>query len=121
MAPTIASAFSDFTSGVMSIIVGLFNSVLAFFYAILALGKDIVGSVIQLGQSFVKLGIDVFQGVLGFATGEYALCLIARYRDIGCSKLHRVGGHWRRILLLHNTAEEKARNKAKVVYGLAFN
>ncbi|KAF8922304.1 hypothetical protein CPB85DRAFT_1266911 [Mucidula mucida] len=77
MAPTIASAFSDFTSGVMSIIVGLFNSVLAFFYAILALGKDIVGSVIQLGQSFVKLGIDVFQGVLGFATANFiALAVI---------------------------------------------
>lgn len=70
MSPSVASAFSEFTSAVVSIVVGLFNSVLAFFHAIFALGSDVVGSVIHLGQSFVKLGLDVFQGVLGFATGR---------------------------------------------------
>ncbi|PBL00852.1 hypothetical protein ARMGADRAFT_1006956 [Armillaria gallica] len=77
MAPTISSAFSEFFSALTGIAMSLFYSLLEVFQAMFALGKDTIGAVLQLGQSIVKLGMDLFQGIFGFATANFlALALI---------------------------------------------
>lgn len=84
MAPSIANSFSEFTTAVVSIVVGLFSSILAVFQAILALGQNTIEGVFKLGQSFVKLGLDVFQGVFGFATGAFILRGRSTHRSNYC-------------------------------------
>jgi hypothetical protein len=69
MAPTVSSALSDFITAVTGIFQQLFNSVLAVFQAFFALGKDTVFAFIHLGQSILKLGLDVAGGVLQFVVG----------------------------------------------------
>ncbi|KIY69649.1 hypothetical protein CYLTODRAFT_314349, partial [Cylindrobasidium torrendii FP15055 ss-10] len=68
---SIANAFNEFTNAIISIFLGLFNSVLAVFQAIFALGKDIVGSLVHLVTSVVKLGVDVCQGATGFVFANF--------------------------------------------------
>lgn len=72
---SIANAFNEFTNAIISIFLGLFNSVLAVFQAIFALGKDIVGSLVHLVSSVVKLGVDVCQGATGFVFGTCPVSL----------------------------------------------
>ncbi|KAK0465320.1 uncharacterized protein EV420DRAFT_952387 [Desarmillaria tabescens] len=77
MASTISSAFSEFFSVFAGIVMSLFHSLLGVFQAMFALGKDTIVSVLQLGQSIVKLGMDLFQGFFGFVTANFlALALI---------------------------------------------
>ncbi len=70
MASTISSAFSECLSAFTGIAMSLFYSLLGVLQAMFALGKNTIGAVLQLGQSIVKLGVDLFQGLFGFATGE---------------------------------------------------
>ncbi|KAK0233379.1 hypothetical protein IW262DRAFT_76652 [Armillaria fumosa] len=77
MASTISSAFSEFFSALTAISISFFHSLLGVFQAMFALGKDTIGAVLQLGQSIVKLGMDLFQGLFGFVTVNFlALTLI---------------------------------------------
>ncbi|KAE9410792.1 hypothetical protein BT96DRAFT_912245 [Gymnopus androsaceus JB14] len=71
MAPTLSSAVSEFVNALSSIIAGLFNSLMAVFQAIIAFFMSIFTSTIQLFQSFLKLGIDVCQGVVGFVAANF--------------------------------------------------
>jgi len=45
-------------------------------YAILGLGQTLFASVVQLGQSVLKLGTDLFQGVFGFVAANFFMILI---------------------------------------------
>ncbi|KIK71290.1 hypothetical protein GYMLUDRAFT_325511 [Collybiopsis luxurians FD-317 M1] len=77
MAPTVSSAISEFINALTSIFAGLFNSLMAVFQAVFAFFMNIFGSAIQLMQSFLKLGIDMCQGVLGFVIANFfALAVI---------------------------------------------
>ena len=71
MAPTISSAFSEFTNSIYHIGVELVNSVLAVFQAFLALGQSIIVAIVHFGQSLVTLVLNVFQGMIGFVAGEF--------------------------------------------------
>ncbi|KAJ7071238.1 hypothetical protein C8F01DRAFT_423675 [Mycena amicta] len=62
----IASAVSDFLSALTGLFFGLLNSVLAFFQAVVVLGKDILGTIVHLAQSLVALVFGLLQGVYGF-------------------------------------------------------
>jgi len=70
MAATIASSFSDFLSALTAVFFNLINSILAVFQAIVVLGKDILGSCVQLGQSLVTLVLGLLQGVYGFVAAN---------------------------------------------------
>jgi len=70
MAPTIASAFSDFLNAATGVFFSLINSVLAVFQAVVLLGKDIISSCIHLAQSFVTLVLGLLQGVYGFVAAN---------------------------------------------------
>ncbi|KAK0473219.1 hypothetical protein IW261DRAFT_1504953 [Armillaria novae-zelandiae] len=77
MASTISSAFSEFFTTLTSVVMSLFHSILGVFQAMFALGKDTIGAVLQLGESIVKLGMNLFQGLFGFVTANFlALALI---------------------------------------------
>lgn len=67
--PTIASAFSEFVGSLTNIGVSLVNSVLAFVQALVILGKDLLGAVLQLGQSIMAFAMHFFQGAFGLVTG----------------------------------------------------
>jgi len=69
--PTISSAVSEFINAITSIVGGLFNSLMAVFQAILAFFMNILSGAIQLVQSFLKLGIDMCQGVVGFVAANF--------------------------------------------------
>ncbi|KAJ7597679.1 hypothetical protein C8J56DRAFT_818368 [Mycena floridula] len=76
MAPTISSALSEFVGSLSAIGLNLVHSVMAIFNAILALFFDVFGAVAQLGQSILKLGLDLFGSVLGFVTANFFLLLV---------------------------------------------
>lgn len=73
MTNTIGGALGDFVSSITSIATSLVQSVFALFQAFLMLLQDVLGSVVQLVQTFVKLGIDLCQGVAGFVMGKCTL------------------------------------------------
>jgi len=56
--------------------VSILNAILGVFYAIFALGQTLFASVVQFGQSVLKLGMDVFQGVFGFVAANFFVLLI---------------------------------------------
>ena len=70
MAPTIASALSDFVAALTATFFSLLNSVLAFGQAIVVLAKDLLATILQIGQSLVALVLGLFQGVVGFVAGK---------------------------------------------------
>lgn len=80
MSPTVSTSFGHFLQSLSAIAASLVNSVTAVLMAILALGQDICGSVLKLGQSTLKLALDVFQGVFGFVAGTSGLTVIS-YHD----------------------------------------
>lgn len=104
MAPTISSSVSEFISAITNIVGGLFNSLIAVFQAILAFFMNIFSSAIQLVQSFLKLGIDMCQGVVGFVAGTYTVLvnvdsLLIAHLD--CSQFCCHCSAWWSVLFLH--------------------
>jgi len=73
MSPTLTQAFSNFLQSLTGIGISLFNSGLAVFQAILALFQGLLQNIIQLAHAFITLGLDVFQGVLGFVTANFVI------------------------------------------------
>ncbi|KAJ6519605.1 hypothetical protein C8R45DRAFT_27825 [Mycena sanguinolenta] len=73
---TIASSFADFLNAISAVVLSLINSVLAFFQAIAVLGKDIIGSGINLVQSFVALALGLLQGVYGFIAANFLAVIV---------------------------------------------
>jgi phage-related protein len=69
MSPSITSSISNFLGGIAGVVVSLFNSLFAVFTAILALGTDIIQSVLSVAQHVVTMVLDLFQGVFGFVAG----------------------------------------------------
>lgn len=78
MTNTIPGALGDFVSSLSTIATSLVQSIIALFQAFLALLQDVASSGLQLVQTFVKLGIDLFQGVAGFVMGEFLNCVCTR-------------------------------------------
>ena len=71
--PSISSSVNELRSSVVSIGFGLFPSFLAVFNAILALGRDIVGAVLNLGQALCKAGVGIAGGIAELLWGVSAL------------------------------------------------
>lgn len=71
MAPTLTNAFSEFLHSLTNIAGSLANSIIAVFTAILVLCQNTILGLFSLGNSLVKLVLDVFQGFAGFVAGEY--------------------------------------------------
>lgn len=76
MAPTLTSAFSEFLHSLTAIAGSLANSIIAVFTAILALCQGAILGLFSLGNSLVKLVLDVFQGLAGFVAGEFNQCFL---------------------------------------------
>jgi hypothetical protein len=81
MSATFFQAFVNFFQSLTGIGISLLNSAFVVFQAIVALFQSLFQNSIQLVQAFIKLGLDVFQGVLGFITGEsqppsWASCIL---------------------------------------------
>lgn len=56
--------------------VSMLNAILGVFYAILVLGQTLFASAVQFGQSVLKLGMDLFQGVFGLVAANFFVLLI---------------------------------------------
>jgi hypothetical protein len=75
MSPSISGSVSSFFLSLVGIFFHLFNSVLAVFQAIFALGMDVVQSTLTVVKHLVMMVRGVFQGVLGFIIGNESLAL----------------------------------------------
>ncbi|KAJ8487813.1 hypothetical protein ONZ45_g14199 [Pleurotus djamor] len=76
MAPTVASAFSDFFQSITATAGSLLNAIIAVFTAFLALGQEAITGVFNLANSFIKLGLDLFQGVAGFVMANFLMLTV---------------------------------------------
>ncbi|KAF7437066.1 hypothetical protein PC9H_003900 [Pleurotus ostreatus] len=76
MAPTLTSAFSEFLHSLTAIAGSLANSIIAVFTAILALCQGAILGLFSLGNSLVKLVLDVFQGLAGFVAGNFIIIAV---------------------------------------------
>lgn len=114
MTNSVPGALGDFVSSLSSIATSLVQSVLALFQAFLALLQDVASSALQLVQTFVTLGIDLFQGVAGFVMGEYFLFCLDPLRGeswliVGLrSELLCDRCAWRRVLSVHDEVPRRA-------------
>jgi len=87
--PSVMHAVTNFVNAIVGIFVQLFNSIFAVFHAIFALGLDVVNSMVTIVQHLVAMVLDLFQGVLGFVTGEF-LSSVGRERCVCflCADVH---------------------------------
>ncbi|KAF4572684.1 hypothetical protein AB1N83_000707 [Pleurotus pulmonarius] len=76
MSPTLTNAFSEFLHSLTSIAGSLANSVIAVFTAILALFQGAIIGLFSLGNSLVKLVLDVSQGLVGFVAGNFLIIAV---------------------------------------------
>ncbi|OBZ79669.1 hypothetical protein A0H81_00568 [Grifola frondosa] len=76
MTSRVAQELLNFLQSLAAIGAGLLNSVYALFQAILALGREVVGSALQLVQVIVNFAANLFQGVLGFVIANFFAILI---------------------------------------------
>ncbi|GLB36391.1 hypothetical protein LshimejAT787_0306790 [Lyophyllum shimeji] len=60
---SLSSSFSKFVKDIPALAASLVQSVLAVFQAFFALGADIITSIYRLGQHFVAMTYDLFQGL----------------------------------------------------------
>lgn len=120
MSNSIAGALGDFVSSLSAIATSLVQSIIALFQAFLALLQDVASSGLQLVQTFVKLGIDLFQGVAGFVMGEwgafvcippFSSCSVADDDGGICSKLLCDRCTWRRVLFLYDEVSRTRRTE----------
>jgi hypothetical protein len=73
--PSLTDSLANFVTAVTGIFTSLLASVFSVFQAVLALVQNLVTTVVGLATSLLSLGIDLCQGVIGFAFGAFSrLC-----------------------------------------------
>ncbi len=82
MSPSISGSVGSFVLSLVGTFVHLFNSILAVFQAIFALGMDVVQSALRVVKHLVMMVGEVSQGVLGFITGT--ISRVVRYHRMPC-------------------------------------
>ncbi|KAF8203268.1 hypothetical protein BJ912DRAFT_943441 [Pholiota molesta] len=68
---SVVNALTQFVNSLIGIFVSLCNSVYAVFYAIFALGTDVVQSTFVVVKHLVAMFLDLFSGVLGFIIANF--------------------------------------------------
>ena len=67
--PTIQAPLNDFIASVLTAGTSLGQAVVALFHLILAFGLFWIDKFVQLVQTCIHLGFDLFRGVAGFVVG----------------------------------------------------
>ncbi|KIM48416.1 hypothetical protein M413DRAFT_22913 [Hebeloma cylindrosporum] len=67
---SVTNAMSAFVSSIIGVFVSLFNLIFAVFHAIFASAADMLSSVFAVGRHFVLAVLQLFQGMVGFITGN---------------------------------------------------
>lgn len=85
---SVVNALTQFVNSLIGIVVSLCNSVFAVFYAIFALGADVVQSTFLVVKHLVAMFLDLFSGVLGFITGTSKFdAMTLMLMTLNCSQL----------------------------------
>jgi hypothetical protein len=61
--PSIISSVNELRSSILLVFVDLFRSLLAVFYAILALGQNIVSAVLKISRALLNAAVGIAGGV----------------------------------------------------------
>lgn len=72
--PTIQGPLNDFLASVFTAGTSLVQAVVALFHLVLAFGHFWFDKFLQLGQTCIQLGFDLFRGVAGFIIGMSIEC-----------------------------------------------
>jgi hypothetical protein len=72
--PTIQGPLNDFIASVFTAGTSLVQAVVALFHLVLAFGHFWFDKFVQLVQTCVQLGFDLFRGVTGFIVGMLIKC-----------------------------------------------
>ncbi|KAA1468578.1 hypothetical protein DENSPDRAFT_833925 [Dentipellis sp. KUC8613] len=76
MAQTLQASVGRFAGSLAEIGTSLVHSLIAVFFAVISLFQTIISSILHLTQSVVQLGLDVFQGVAGFAMANFFMIAV---------------------------------------------
>lgn len=74
--PTIQGPLNDFIASVFTAGTSLVQAVVALFHLVLAFGHFWFDKFVQLVQTCVQLGFDLFRGVTGFIVANFFILLI---------------------------------------------
>jgi hypothetical protein len=107
--PSLTDSLANFVTAVTGIFTSLLASVFSVFQAVLALVQNLVTTVVNLSTSILALGIDLCQGVIGFAFGAFSRrcgCGASSYNLFRHSELRGAAAPRWRLLFLHDAGRE---------------
>lgn len=77
--PSVNSSLQELGSSVVSIFFGLLHSLLAVFYAILALGQDFINAFLNLSHAVLKAAVEISGGVVELLWSTFLVLHVVRY------------------------------------------